>query len=102
MPLTKSNSLTDILRILHMLERRIETKYKTKVVGVFGSVVRGEAKKSSDVDILVQPQTGASLIEIIGLEYYLKKKLGRKVDVVSESSLKEQIKPYIYKDLVRL
>ena len=98
----KMHSLAMILKRLRLLESDVESRYKTKIIGLFGSIARGDAKASSDIDILVQPKQGASLVEFIGLGDFLKEQLGRKVDVVSENALKERVKPYIYKDLIRL
>ena len=98
----KVNSLADILDILHSLSPQLENDYRTDLVGIFGSFVRGEATKSSDIDLLVQPRKGATLIELIGLSHFLQKKMGRKVDVVSERSLKGLLKASIYRDLVKL
>lgn len=62
---------------------------------LFGSVVRGEDTKDSDVDILIQPPDRMSLFDFIGLGYKLEDALHRKVDLVSYRAihpvLKEQI-----------
>jgi predicted nucleotidyltransferase len=59
-------------------------------------------KKNSDVDVLVNPLRGASLIELVGVSNFLEKKLGRKVDVVSDRGIKSRLKDSIYHDLVKL
>jgi uncharacterized protein len=70
-------------------------KYKVKRAGIFGSVVRGEAKEDSDVDLLVELPVGASLFDLVGLKIELEERLQRKVDVLTYNSiyhlLKEQI-----------
>lgn len=64
-------------------------------VRVFGSVRRGDAGRSSDVDLLVTFDAKASLLDQIGLKQELEHHLGRKVDVVGDDSihwlLREQI-----------
>jgi predicted nucleotidyltransferase len=48
----------------------LSKKYKVKEIGVFGSYVRGEQKKQSDLDILVEFKETAnlSLLDFIRVE----------------------------------
>ncbi len=57
---------------------------------VFGSVARGDAIATSDVDILVEldPTARVSLFELMGIELRLRETFGRKVDVVSKGGLR--------------
>jgi uncharacterized protein len=54
---------------------------------VFGSVRRGSAKRSSDLDLLVTFEPSATLFDQIDLGEELEEKLGRRVDVVSDRSI---------------
>lgn len=54
---------------------------------VFGSVRRGSARRSSDLDLLVTFEPSASLFDQIGLKQELEERLGRRVDVVSDRSI---------------
>ena len=56
-----------------LLQHKIELteKFRVKTIGVFGSYVRGEQKKSSDVDILVEFEEPVGLFEFMKLENYL-------------------------------
>lgn len=74
-------------------------RYGVLRAGVFGSVARGEAKKTSDIDFYVIYPEGITLFDIGGLNYELEKKLGKKIDLTDSEMLKERIKPYILKDL---
>lgn len=62
---------------------------------IFGSFARGEQKANSDIDILVQLQTGKSLLDLIRLENKLKEKLGRDVDVITYGSIHPLLKDSI-------
>ena len=64
--------------------------------GVFGSVARGEARPTSDVDILIKFAKPKSLLDIVRLERELGALLGREVDLVTEASLS----PYIRNDVL--
>lgn len=66
-------------------------KYGIKRVGVFGSLVRGEAKESSDIDLIFDFEKDFGLFALSGLKIALEEKLGKKVDIVEFSSLD----PYI-------
>ncbi|MDN5855474.1 MAG: nucleotidyltransferase family protein [Actinomycetia bacterium] len=56
-------------------------------VRVFGSVARGEATESSDVDLLVRFEPGRSLLDQVHLIRDLEQLLGVSVDVVAEGGL---------------
>jgi predicted nucleotidyltransferase len=55
---------------------------------VFGSVARGEVRPGSDLDLLVDFEQGASLLDHVGLFQDLEDLLGVGVDVVARSALK--------------
>jgi predicted nucleotidyltransferase len=64
----------------------IATCYGARKMRIFGSVLRGEAKLNSDVDFLVELETGRSLLDIIAIKQDLEDLLGCKVDVVTEAA----------------
>lgn len=65
----------------------IAARYHLTDVRVFGSMARGDAGEESDVDLLVLPLPGASLLDLSGLALEAEDLLGRRVDVVSERAL---------------
>ncbi|MBS3156894.1 nucleotidyltransferase family protein [Candidatus Woesearchaeota archaeon] len=76
-------------------------KYKIKKAGIFGSYARGDSKKKSDVDILVQPPKGMGL-EFIGMGLELEEKLKKRVDLVTYKGMSPYLKKYILKDEIRI
>ncbi|HLD80138.1 MAG TPA: nucleotidyltransferase family protein [Candidatus Nanoarchaeia archaeon] len=70
--------------------------------GIFGSYARGEAKKRSDVDMLIQFKGRKSYFDLVGLEQDLKDHLGKKVDLLTYKSVNPLLKKYIFKDEVRI
>ena len=80
--------------------RKLREKFKVKEIGIFGSYVRGEAKETSDVDILVEFDETPSLFEFIELETYLSELLGVKVDLIMKRALKPHIKQHILREVV--
>jgi len=67
---------------------------------VFGSVARGEASPSSDVDFLVEFEPGRSLVDLAGLRLDLAEVLDRHVDVATRGSLHPALRERILKELV--
>jgi predicted nucleotidyltransferase len=68
--------------------RAIAARHKAFNVAVFGSVARGEDEPDSDIDLLVDFQPGASLVDEYRLENELQEFLKTKVDLVSRRGLK--------------
>ena len=69
-------------------------------LGIFGSFARGEQNSNSDIDLLVKFKYTPSLLQLIKIENDLSKKLGFKVDLITEGSLKNsRIKDQIKQDL---
>jgi|SRR3989338_3923171 len=72
--------------------------------GIFGSYARGEAKKRSDIDILIKVKRGKkfSLFDLVGLQMELEKKLGKKVDLLTYNGISPYLKKYILEDEIKI
>ncbi|MFZ3169629.1 MAG: nucleotidyltransferase family protein [Candidatus Methanoperedens sp.] len=95
--------MTEVEKIMKKLNENMPTlreKYKVKTLGIFGSYIRGEQKKSSDLDILVEFSKTIDLFKYIELENYLSEKLGVKVDLVMKDTLKPRIKDRILNEAI--
>ena len=92
----------EILEILGEVREEVRREYKAEIKGIFGSYARGDERKESDVDVLVDFSEGADLFDLVRLSLFLEEKLHCKIDVVSQNSLREEIKPYVLKELVLL
>lgn len=74
--------------------------YNLLRIGIFGSFARNEQGTKSDIDILVKFKQSPSLLQLIKIENGLSKKLGNKVDLITEGSIKnKRIKSQIEKEL---
>ena len=69
---------------------------------LFGSVVRGEARADSDVDILVELPQDKTMFDLMDLEEKLKTKLGKEVDVVTYRSVHHLLRDIIFKEQVQI
>jgi predicted nucleotidyltransferase len=77
-------------------------EYGIKRVGVFGSLARGEATESSDIDLVFDFQKEFGLIALSGLKIALEEKLDKKVDIVEFSSLDPSISESIKDEVVMI
>ncbi len=93
-------SLDDILRTLRRNLPELRERYAIKSLGVFGSFVRGEQRKRSDLDILVEFDKAPSFFEFLRLEEHLSRLVGVKVDLVMKSALKPRIGERILAEVV--
>jgi len=92
------------LRISQIKEKTVPILKKAGVTrsAVFGSYVRGEEKKDSDIDILVEMPRGIGLFGFVGLKHKLEEALGKKVDLVEYSTIKPRLKQYILNSQIQI
>ena len=69
---------------------------------IFGSFARGEEKRGSDVDMLVELDKKHSLLDLIGIKYELEDVLKRKVDLLTYGGVNPRLEKYIYKDEIKI
>lgn len=98
--MARRRSLKKYLEILHEQFPLLAERYSVDSLEVFGSYVRSEQKKGSDLDILVTFKEAPSLLTFIAIENYLSDLLGIKVDLVMKDSLKPAIGRNILREAV--
>ena len=84
-------------KIMPILKKNKEVR-----AGIFGSYARGEQKKNSDVDILVEIKKRISLFDFAGIKIELEEKLGKKVDLVEYKIINPRIRENIINSEVRI
>ena len=67
--------------------RQAVSRHKTVNPRVFGSIVHGNDKDGSDLDLLVDPLPGTTLFDLGGLQVELETLLGVPVDVLTPGDL---------------
>ena len=77
---------------------RVAAAHGARNLRVFGSVARGEADESSDVDFIVELEPGRTLFDLGGLLMDLRELLNRDVDVVTEAGLKARIRERVLRE----
>ena len=102
--LRKSDSRIDRERVIATLRAHEAELHQRGVLhaALFGSVARGEGKRTSDIDALIEldPQTPVGLFEYVGIIQFLADLFSVRVDVANRSSLKPLVRPAIERDAV--
>jgi len=98
----KPKTLEEIKAILIPYKPFLVEKFKIWELGIFGSYVRGEQNKDSDVDILVEFSQVPTLFDLVEVEYLISDKLGLPVDLVDKKSLKAALREQILNETVYL
>ena len=94
-----SPDLATIRRLLADARPDLARRYPIRRLGVFGSVVRGEARPDSDVDVLVEFSAPVGF-EVADLAFELESLLGHPVDLLTRGGLPPRLARYLERDLV--
>ena len=71
-----------------------------KKIGLFGSFVRGEQRPDSDIDLLVEFESGKKTFDnFIELSFFLEEVLRHKIELVTVESLSPYLGPYILREV---
>ena len=88
-----------ILALLKSHKRQLK-KFGVRSVFMFGSMARNEARKRSDVDLLVEFERPIGLFEFARLKQDLEELLGRKVDLVTPEALRKELRENILREAI--
>lgn len=86
--MTSTQTLTQLKRQL----KPILKSYGITRAGLFGSAARGEMKRGSDVDLLIDTKGKLGLFQFVGLKRELEQSLDRPVDLVEYQAIKSSIR----------
>ena len=89
------------MKIEELKEKRgqiltVAKRHGARTIQVFGSLARGESRRDSDVDFLIELEPGRTLLDIVAIKQDLEDLLQRKVDVVTEDA----VSPYLKDEIV--
>lgn len=87
----KSDTVHDLTARLRLELPRLRQEYSVRSLGLFGSYVRGEQKKGSDLDVLVEFTRVPGMFRFLELERELSRVLGIPVDLVQKEAMKPAI-----------
>jgi len=86
--------------IFSLLERHsnILRQFKVKKIGLFGSFARGEQKRHSDIDFMVEFYE-PTFDNFMDLLFSLEKLFDRKVELITDGSLSPYLQPFVEKEV---
>lgn len=91
----------DIQVILQERKNDLVEKFGVMEIAIFDSYARGEQRKDSDVDLIVDFKEGWKTFDnYMNLKFYLEELFGKKVDLVIKSSINPRIKPFIIEEAI--
>ena len=89
----------EILKKIEESKDKIK-KFGVRRIGLFGSYIRSEQKKESDIDVLVEFEKGKKTFDnYMELKFFLEDLFNCKVDLVILESIKPDLKPHILKSV---
>ncbi|MDA3793430.1 MAG: nucleotidyltransferase domain-containing protein [Elusimicrobia bacterium] len=79
-------------------------KYSVTKAGVFGSLVRGDLKKDSDIDILIKIPDDANLdlLDFVHMKHEIEDSVGREIDLIEYSTIKPILRKNVLKEEIRI
>ena len=92
----------ETLKLLRAHKATLVQRFGVVDIALFGSIVRDQATDDSDVDILVRFDSPATSKRYFGVQFYIEDLLGRPVDLVTDKALREEMRPYIEREMVNV
>lgn len=92
--ITKNEILSNLTELKPILYK----DFSVKEVGLFGSYSDGSSTEESDIDLLIEFEKPIGW-KFFTLELFLQNVFNKKIDLVTKSALKEQIKDDILKQV---
>ncbi|OIO59992.1 MAG: DNA polymerase subunit beta [Alphaproteobacteria bacterium CG_4_10_14_0_2_um_filter_63_37] len=89
---------SEALRFFEEHRQVLVGRFGIKRLALFGSVVRDQADKDSDLDVLVEFEPGNPYRRYFDLLFYLEDQLHCPIDLVCADAVRPQILPYIEKE----
>ncbi len=93
---------SDVYKKLQAEREQFSARYGVKHLTLFGSHARGDAGVDSDVDLLVEFSNPATFDGYMAFKFYLEDLLGKPVDLVTSKAVRQELRPYIEKDAIRV
>ena len=92
----------EALDLLRAHKPELTERFGVVELSLFGSAARGELGPESDVDILVRFDRPTDPECFFGVQFYIEDLLGRRVDLVTDKALRQELRPYIEAEAVRV
>ncbi|MBI5022584.1 MAG: nucleotidyltransferase family protein [Candidatus Magasanikbacteria bacterium] len=99
--MNSKKKLSSLFFLINRINPILE-KHEVKRAALFGSASRGEMRKDSDIDLLVEFKGRKSLLDLVRLRFVLEEKLKRPVDVTTFNSLHPYLKNQVQKEMISI
>lgn len=98
------SSLAEIRQVLTAHKTDVQARYRVQEIGIFGSFARGEQRRGSDIDILVEFKGRhiPGLLKFIEMERFFERLLKKKVDLVRKGGIRPELRKAILQEVVYL
>ena len=95
-------TINEIKKQLETLKPVLKEKYQVETLGIFGSYTRGEQKRKSDLDIIIEfsEPNDIDLFKFIELRLFLEDELHVKIDLVEKDTIKPRLKNQILQEII--
>jgi len=97
-----STLTADLISRLRACSPELRDQFGVRQLRLFGSVARDAAGPESDVDLLVDFALPATARRFYGLQVFLEDLLGRSVDLVTERSLRAELRQTVERDAITI
>jgi hypothetical protein len=95
-------SSSETLDLLRAHKTELAERFGVIELSLFGSAARGELGPDSDIDILVRFDRPTNPECFFGVQFYIEDLLGRRVDLVTDKALRQELRPHIEAEAVRV
>jgi len=92
--------LSRVIKTIRAHREDFEARFGVRLVGVVGSVARGEERANSDIDVVFDVAGSTTLFKLSHAQFELEDELGRTVDLVNREALRPKARAFIERDLV--
>ena len=90
----------EVLKTLRAHKETLSHRFGVTNLALFGSAARDEMSDDSDIDILVGFDRPGTSKAYFGVQFYLEDLLGRPVDLVTETALRAEFRPYVERESI--
>jgi predicted nucleotidyltransferase len=88
------------LALLAKSKSELALRFGVSHLSLFGSTARDAAGPDSDIDILVSFDGPATSRKFFGVQFYLEDLFQRRIDLVTEKSVRAELRPYIEREAI--
>jgi len=92
----------EVLALLRAHKKTLAQRFGVTDLTLFGSFARNRGDEDSDVDLLVSFNGRATSKRHIGTQFYIEDLLGRPVDLVTDGTLRQELRPHVEREAIHV